>query len=147
MEGSLSYGFYCCNKTSWPKVTWRGNCLFHITTLGSHSTTEGSQGRNWNRSCGRMLLTGCSLWLAQFACLDNSGPLLWVGTISSELGILDNKLPSAERWLRLKTLTALPEVQFPAPTCQLTVICISSFWGISKYLMASRHLCRECLYT
>lgn len=63
----LSYCFWCCDKTQWPKAAWGRKGLFHLTTLRLHSVTERSQdrssrqepsGRNWSRSPGEMTNTG-----------------------------------------------------------------------------------------
>lgn len=39
-------GYWCCDKTPCPKATWERNGLVSFIALGSHSITEGSQGRS-----------------------------------------------------------------------------------------------------
>lgn len=58
-------------ESPWLKVIWRWKCLFQLTTLSSHSITEGSQGRNLEPELKppRNCLLACSSWVAQLRCM------------------------------------------------------------------------------
>lgn len=65
MEVFYLVGFCYCDKTFWPKETWKGKALF---SLHVHSITEGSQGRTqsgpWRQDVNQRLRRSAAYWLA-----------------------------------------------------------------------------------
>lgn len=122
-----SQGFYCCNKTSYPKPLGDDRAYF-IFQLSLHHTqssrkvrtaTEAGQvplGRNWSRRHGEMLLTGIMYLRAHSVCFNSefrtTFPELaqWTGPshISCQSKTCPTDLPQ----------DAIPQMRFPLPEWQ-----------------------------
>ena len=68
----LSQGFYCFDKAPWPKATWGGKGLFHLTghSSSSREARAETQGRNRWRGHGGVPFI-CLLFMAYLACFLN----------------------------------------------------------------------------
>jgi hypothetical protein len=66
------WGFYCCEKTPWPKTTQGGKGLFQLLTAQSQTPSlmegrAGTGGRSWSRDHKGVLLAGLLLMVGS-AC-------------------------------------------------------------------------------
>lgn len=82
-ESCLGLAFCYCDKRQWKTATWEGTGLFRLKTLRSHSVIlEGkTQGKNWIKSHGGVLLTG--LLFMAFSTF-----LVQLGTIGTKVASL-----------------------------------------------------------